>query len=383
MDNSNQNKTHDEFFNILMNNANSSDLDEFEREAIEGWQLVDDVDKRRSDLNKAYDLNFNKSEESKKSTSLYWVAIAASLIIVIGLIFMLSPNLLDNNNLADNQNDLIKRDNFKINEDDHTNQNNVTVKTDTLIISDINNEQVKKINDNSAIKDDSEKSVAVESKPKNSLNKENLNKNLENYSISEVDDAIVLDDTKEQYDLITKNSGTTPLANDNESSVVSQTSSLLDEVKIIEKNSKNSASANVKKSRSKAKSVQDKSFVEERESKNENANKDESVKIELYLNNNMEKVSNLENYPGNLIGFKNDLLKNTSSANLEINNKVEINFKVNYDGNILFEGSNCNNDTCFKKSEIPKVLKSLSKFNGNNSNGNNSNGNNYKVIISR
>jgi hypothetical protein len=383
MDNSNQNKTHDEFFNILKNNANSSDLDEFEREAIEGWQLVDDVDKRRSDLNKAYDLNFNKSEESKKSTSLYWVAIAASLIIVIGLIFMLSPNLLDNNNLADNQNDLIKRDNFKINEDDHTNQNNVTVKTDTLIISDINNEQVKKINDNSAIKDDSEKSVAVESKPKNSLNKENLNKNLENYSISEVDDAIVLDDTKEQYDLITKNSGTTPLANDNESSVVSQTSSLLDEVKIIEKNSKNSASANVKKSRSKAKSVQDKSFVEERESKNENANKDESVKIELYLNNNMEKVSNLENYPGNLIGFKNDLLKNTSSANLEINNKVEINFKVNYDGNILFEGSNCNNDTCFKKSEIPKVLKSLSKFNGNNSNGNNSNGNNYKVIISR
>lgn len=94
---SNKNKplSIDEIFKIIDSNDDEkySGLDDFERDAVDGLRLVKDRD-RLNKINERIEEELNKKNNNKKI--IFWLSVAASLVIVIGITYFIYPNFNSN-----------------------------------------------------------------------------------------------------------------------------------------------------------------------------------------------------------------------------------------------------------------------------------------------
>ena len=148
-------KSEEDFFHILNNDIQREDeLEIFEREAIEGWKMVEDQNTRRKSLHTKAELLFSEGTTKTKSNIIYWMAAAASLVIVIGLVFILGPKLNSGNDEVAQvitENDTSDTINEKL--DEHTNTNEIQVNSDSVLIKPFPDEKLKRIEKNKTASD--------------------------------------------------------------------------------------------------------------------------------------------------------------------------------------------------------------------------------------
>ncbi|MFN5183991.1 MAG: hypothetical protein ACK5D5_13305 [Bacteroidota bacterium] len=362
----------EQFFNELKKNHSDANLDDFEKEAIEGWKLVKDIESRRKNIDSKINL-LTKNENSKTQLSkrFYRIGIAASILLVIGLIFLIGPKINpDKNEVVEAQEK--EQSHVKITDDkkidQHSNINEVTVKSDSIFIS-----PGKDLNLN---KNSDKKTITLAEDLNQFLNEENqISEKDAEVAHKKIEDVkgSISDNEEEKIVSITDKTSSEPsvsatyawtsdsITNKVDNNLLEMNNGTFKEVAVKKNENANIETKSTRVRKNKSKRLSSSGVVSNQNSDDMynnqilNINKLNDLKISLFEENSKFRLNKLERFPGDLSKFEEYIFNNIDKNKLS-NKEIILEISILSNGELEIPNQSA------KGKEIEELIRVLKKM---------------------